>query len=193
MHANDRRLDRLYRIASVAFLIAAPAAPAAEETGGSTMALVLQSDAFDTGATIPRVHTCDGEDVSPALAWSGAPAGTRSYTLIMDDPNAPPGTWVHWVLYDLPADTTGLDRGLPKTERVASGGVQGACWGVDTFARVGYHGPCPPPGKPHRYVFKLYALDAALGLDPRATKVAVERAMRGHVLAEAKLIGIYGR
>jgi Raf kinase inhibitor-like YbhB/YbcL family protein len=153
----------------------------------------LSSDAFDAGASIPRRHSCDGEDVSPALHWSGVPEGTKSFALIMDDPDAPPGTWVHWVLYDLAGDATGLPENLPKHERLEGGAVQGACWGVDRFSRVGYHGPCPPPGGPHRYFFRLYALDTARELNPRATKAQLLSAMKGHVLAEAELMGTYSR
>ncbi len=111
----------------------------------------------------------------------------------MDDPDAPPGTWVHWVLYDLPADSTGLPEDVPQKERLEDGTAHGLCWGVGSFSRLGYHGPCPPPGSPHRYCFKLYALDAVLGLAPRATKSEVLKAMGGHVLAEVELVGTYGR
>lgn len=157
------------------------------------MGFGLTSPAFKGGAAIPAKHSCDGEDASPELRWSGAPAGTKSFALIMDDPDAPPGTWVHWVLYDLPASTKTLPRGVAKTEAGPDGSRQGACWGVDSFDRVGYHGPCPPPGAPHRYFFTLYALDARLGLKPRATKAEVQAAMRGRVLGTAELMGLYGR
>ena len=153
----------------------------------------LTSTAFDAGKPIPRKHTCDGEDVSPPLAWSDVPQGAKSLTMIMDDPDAPPGTWVHWVLYDLPGEAKGLPEGVPKKEKLQGGGTHGVCWGVDSFHRVGYFGPCPPPGGPHRYFFKLYALDRNLGLAPRATKDEVLRAMKGHVLAEAEWMGTYGR
>jgi Raf kinase inhibitor-like YbhB/YbcL family protein len=160
-------------------------------TGG--YAMELNSDAFDAGASVPEKHTCDGEDLSPALAWSGTPEGTASFVLIMDDPDAPSGTWVHWVLFNLPADGTTLEEGLPKTETVDGGVRQGACWGVNRFSRVGYHGPCPPPGQTHRYVFRLYALDTMLDLPGRSTQEAVLSAAEGHVLAEAELMGTYGR
>ncbi|MCM2304716.1 MAG: YbhB/YbcL family Raf kinase inhibitor-like protein [Elusimicrobia bacterium] len=153
----------------------------------------LTSAAFRDGAAIPAKHACDGQDVSPPLSWSGAPAAAAAWALIMDDPDAPPGTWVHWVLYDLPAGSTGLPEGFPKDERPEGGGAHGACWGVDEFSRVGYHGPCPPPGRPHRYVFTLYALDAPTGLPPRRTKADLVRAMEGRVLAKASLTGLYGR
>ncbi len=153
----------------------------------------LTTTAFDRGGAIPAEFTCDGTDVSPALSWTGVPEGTKSFVMIMDDPDAPPGTWVHWVLFNLPAGTTELAEGLPRTEQLAGGALQGACWGVKSLSRVGYYGPCPPPGKPHRYYFRLYALDTSLDLAPRASKAEVLAAAQGHVLAEADLMGTYGR
>jgi Raf kinase inhibitor-like YbhB/YbcL family protein len=155
--------------------------------------LKIASSSFAQNAAIPRKHTCDGEDLSPALTWSGAPAGTRSFALVMDDPDAPPGTWVHWVLYDLPADVAGLPEGVPRKERLENGAAHGQCWGVSSFSRVGYHGPCPPPGSPHHYHFRLYALDKPLGLAPRATTREISKAMEGHVLADAEIVGTYRR
>jgi Raf kinase inhibitor-like YbhB/YbcL family protein len=111
----------------------------------------------------------------------------------MDDPDAPPGTWVHWVLYDIPPVQVELEEGVPKNATVEGGASHGVCWGVQSFSRVGYHGPCPPPGPPHRYSFRIYALDSRLELPAKATKEQVERAMSGHVLARAELIGLYGR
>lgn len=151
----------------------------------------LSSEAFRDGGTIPTVHTCDGADGSPPLAWSGAPAETTSLALICDDPDAPGKTWVHWVLFNLPATVHELHESLAKTEKPADLG--GALQGLTDSRRVGYGGPCPPPGKPHRYYFKLYALDAHLPLKAGATKADVERAMQGHVLAEAQLMGTFGR
>ena len=168
-----------------------PREPAGDALGETVME--LKSSAFDAKSRIPTRYTCDGEDVSPPLAWSGAPPGTQSFVMIMDDPDAPPGNWVHWVLYDLPPDSEELAEGLPKEEKLGNGAVHGACWGVSSFSRVGYHGPCPPPGSPHRYFFRLYALDTKLALTPKATKDAVVERMQGHVLAEAELVGQYGR
>ena len=162
-----------------------------EEPGSDPME--ISSSAFQAEGRIPTRFTCDGEDVSPPLSWTGLPDGTRSLVLIMDDPDAPPGTWVHWVLYGLPGESRGLDEGVAKSERLDDGSLQGACWGVRSFSRVGYYGPCPPPGSPHRYVFRLYALDAKLDLPPRETKDRVLQALEGHVLAEAQLVGLYGR
>lgn len=153
------------------------------------MAFTLSSSAFKAGAEIPRQHSCDGADLSPALSWSGAPAGTKSFVLIVDDPDAPVGTWVHWVLYDLPSTATELPQGVPNDETLASG----AKHGVNDFRKTGYGGPCPPPGKPHRYFFKLYALDAPTNLKPHATKAQVLRAIEGHVLGQAELMGTYKR
>jgi len=153
----------------------------------------LTSPAFKHGETIPKAYTCEGKDASPELNWSGAPPGTKSFALIMDDPDAPVGLWVHWVLYDIPADLRGLPENLPKTKRAPGGAKHGASWGVDSFSRTGYGGPCPPPGKPHRYVFKLFALDKPLGLPPGATASEAAKAMEGHVLGRAELIGLYER
>ena len=153
------------------------------------MALELTSSAFKAGGEIPRQHTCDGPDISPALAWRDVPAGAKSLALICDDPDAPAGTWVHWVLWGIPATRTALPEGVPRNAVVEGVGVQG----TNDFKRAGYGGPCPPPGKPHRYHFKLYAVDLALDLKPGARKQDLERAMRGHVLAEAQLMGRYGR
>ena len=155
------------------------------------MALILTSGAFAAGGAIPAKYTCDGSDVSPALAWSGAPAGTAAFALIADDPDAPAGTWVHWVLFNLPGSLTALPEDVAKTDQLAALG--GALQGRNDFRRIGYGGPCPPAGRPHRYFFKLYALDAALPLKAGATKQDVERAMRGHVLGEASLMGSYAR
>lgn len=153
------------------------------------MAFALKSPAFAHEQAIPRKHTCDGPDLSPALAWDEPPAGTVSFALVMDDPDAPGGTWVHWVLYDLPAATRQLPEGVPARESLPDGSKQG----VNDFRRIGYGGPCPPPGKPHRYVFTLYVLDKATELPPRATKAQLLKAIQGHVLAEARLLGKYGR
>jgi len=155
------------------------------------VALILSTSAFPSGGSIPAKYTCDGADVSPALAWAGTPAGTASYALIADDPDAPAGTWVHWVLFNLPGTSAALPEGMAKNEQLPDFG--GALQGRNDFRRIGYGGPCPPPGRPHRYYFKLYALDVVLPLKAGATKADVERAMRGHVLAETSLMGTYAR
>ena len=160
----------------------------AQEKGG-TMPLQITSVAFSAGETIPKKFTCDGPDVSPKLSWNEPPAKTQSFALIMDDPDAPVGTWVHWVLFDLPADTKELSEGVAKQDQLSNGARQGR----NDFGKIGYGGPCPPPGKPHRYFFKLYALDSKLNLKAGATKADIERAMKGHILAQAELMGRYGR
>jgi Raf kinase inhibitor-like YbhB/YbcL family protein len=154
------------------------------------MAFMLTSAAFPDGAGIPVKYTCDGVDVSPPLTWSGAPAGTGSFALIVDDPDAPAGTWVHWVLYNLPAAVSELPENIAKVESLD---LEGARQGRNDFRRPGYGGPCPPPGPAHRYFFKLYALGAPLTLRAGAQKRDVEAAMEGHVLATAQLMGTYGR
>jgi len=156
---------------------------------GETMSLQMSSAAFSSGEAIPKKFTCDGPDVSPQLKWNDPPAKTQSMALIMDDPDAPGSTWVHWVLYDLPANTRELPEGVAKQEQLSSGARQGR----NDFEKTGYGGPCPPPGKPHRYFFKLYALDNKLNLKSGATKAELERAMKSHVLGQAELIGKYGR
>ncbi len=162
---------------------------AAQLGGGSAMSFNLESNAFKDGGDIPRKFTCDGEDVSPNLTWNEPPAGTKSLALIADDPDAPAGTWVHWVAYDIEPQTLELREGTAKTEAVPGIGKQG----LNDFKKIGYGGPCPPPGKPHRYYFKLYALDTRLDLKSKVTKRDVEQAMKGHILAQTVLMGRYKR
>jgi Raf kinase inhibitor-like YbhB/YbcL family protein len=156
---------------------------------GGAVSFQIKSVAFSPGGTIPKKFTCDGPDDSPQLTWTDPPAKTQSFALIMDDPDAPVGTWVHWVIYDLPASARELAEGITKKEQLPSGTRQGR----NDFGKIGYGGPCPPPGKPHRYVFKLYALDVKLGLKAGAKKSDVERAMQAHILAQTELMGRYGR
>jgi Raf kinase inhibitor-like YbhB/YbcL family protein len=161
----------------------APVKPSEKNT------MQLTSNAFKEGQPIPVQHTCDGKDLSPPLKWTGAPPGTKSFALIVDDPDAPVGTWVHWVLYDVPGNATELSEGVPKTQYVAGNAKQG----MNDFKHLGYGGPCPPPGKAHRYFFKLYALDHVIGIKPGTTKKDVEAAMQTHVLAQSQLMGTYQR
>ena len=155
------------------------------------MTLILTSGAFSPGGAIPTRHTCDGADRSPALAWTGAPAGTVTFALIVDDPDAPGGTWVHWVLFNIPGDREALPEGVATTERLDWLG--GALQGRNDFRRIGYGGPCPPRGPAHHYHFRVYALNTTLPLKAGASRQDVDRAMKGHVLAEATLIGTYAR
>ena len=157
--------------------------------GGGAMALSLRSTAFSEGSEIPRKHTCDGPDLSPELLWDEPPAGTQSLCLIADDPDAPAGTWVHWVYFDIPVQARSLPEGLSKNAELKDGSRQGR----NDFGRVGYGGPCPPRGPAHRYFFKLYALNAKLDLPPGSTKADVERAMKGKILGQAQLMGKYKR
>ncbi len=149
----------------------------------------LSSTAFTEGAVIPAKHTCDERNISPALKWTGVPAETKSLVLIVDDPDAPSGTWVHWLVYDLPPQTSELAEDMPKTQYLPGGAKQG----LNDFRALGYGGPCPPPGKAHRYFFKLYALDKQLDLKPGATKRDLERAMANHIIGQAQLMGTYQR
>ena len=153
------------------------------------MAFNLSSPDFANGADIPRQFTCSGEDRSPALEWKGAPAETKSFALIVDDPDAPAGTWVHWVIFNIPGAAHSLHGGIEKKDQLADGTRQGQ----NDFRKIGYNGPCPPPGKSHRYFFKLYALGSGLSLNPGATKGDVERAMEGHILARAEWMGRFQR
>jgi Raf kinase inhibitor-like YbhB/YbcL family protein len=148
----------------------------------------ITSQAFTHGSLIPSKYTCDGANVSPPLSFSGAPPGTKSFALISDDPDAPSGTWVHWVAWNIPGGATALEEGVPAMERLPDGTRQG----LTDFRRIGYGGPCPPSGT-HRYFFKLYALDTTLDLPASTVKPSLEMAMRGHVLAQAELMGKYAR
>lgn len=153
--------------------------------------LTISSPAFADGGPIPRAHTCDGADLSPPLTWSGVPAAAQQLALIVDDPDAPGRGFVHWVLYGLPASATGVPAGLPRDGALAKPVT--ARQGSNDFHRIGYGGPCPPPGPAHRYGFVLYALDIELKLPPGAAKAVLQQAMKGHILEEAKTIGKYGR
>ena len=153
------------------------------------MKFALTSPAFTDGATIPTQYTCTGADVSPPLQWTNPPAGTRSFALVVDDPDAPSGTWVHWVVYDIPETVQDIPEAIPKQDKFPKGGMQG----MNDFKKVGHGGPCPPPGPPHRYYFRLYALDAVLNLKPRATKAQLLEASQRHILGEAMLMGRFGR
>lgn len=157
--------------------------------GGHAMAFELKSAVFAPGATIPAQHTCDGADLSPPLEWTSPPAGTKGFALVCEDPDAPRGLWVHWVLWAIPATATALPEGLKPEQTLPDGSRHGR----NDFGKPGYNGPCPPRGAPHRYVFRLYALDAVPRLEPGATRPQLLDAIRGHVLGETELVGRYGR
>jgi Raf kinase inhibitor-like YbhB/YbcL family protein len=184
------RLNVLFATAMLVCLVTAGGAD--NPNPQKVMSLQITSTAFSEGQPIPAKYSCEGRDISPPLAWisqGGTPANIKSFALIMDDPDAPMGIWVHWVLYDLPANATGLPEDVAKTQVISNGAKQG----LNTWPRLGYGGPCPPPGKPHRYFFKLYALDKMLDLKSGLTKKDLLKAMEGHVLAEGQLMGTYQR
>ena len=166
-------------------------------SGGSSFAedkpqmptLELKSDSLKHEKSIPDKYTCEGEDISPDLNWGKLPEGTVELALICDDPDAPAGTWVHWVIYRIPPDTSGLEESIPPVKQTETGILQGE----NSWGRIGYGGPCPPRGKPHRYFFKLYALDKELELKPGATKQKLEAAMKGHIIGYGELMGTYVR
>lgn len=151
----------------------------------------LTSPAFEDGGAIPVAHTCDGEDASPALAWSGGPDGVAAWALTVTDPDAPGGTFTHWVLYEIPASVAELPGGIAPGERADA--PTGALQGANGFGNLGWGGPCPPRGSAHRYVFTLYALDAPTGLDPGASRAELESALAGHVTGRAERVGTYRR
>ncbi|MGC8602525.1 MAG: YbhB/YbcL family Raf kinase inhibitor-like protein [Desulfomonilaceae bacterium] len=160
----------------------------AETKGGRTMNIEVTSTAFQDGAMIPKVYTCDGQNISPPLSWSGVPTQTKSIALIMDDPDAPRGTWVHWVLFNIPPDTKDLPEKTPLGPSLANGARQG----MNSWPKLGYGGPCPPSGI-HRYYFKIYALDLVLPQQTGMTKAQLIKAMEGHILAQGQLMGKYTR
>jgi len=159
-----------------------------EMVGGSEIQINVKSTAFEEGGMIPKPYTCDGTDISPPLAWTGIPEATKSIALICDDPDAPRGTWVHWVLFNLPPDTKNLPENIPPQKRLENGAIHG----INDFRKIGYGGPSPPSGT-HRYYFKVYALDTEIDLKPGITKKKLLKTMKGHVLAEGQLMGKYGR
>jgi Raf kinase inhibitor-like YbhB/YbcL family protein len=173
----------------LAGLVTAGCSQEPKSAKGHVMKIQLTSAAFANGRPIPAKYTGDALDISPPLAWTNKPPGTKSFALIADDPDAPVGTWVHWVIYDLPPTTTKLAEDQLKVAQFKDGTKQG----LNDFKKTGFGGPAPPPGKAHRYYFKLYALDKMTALAPNATKADLLKAMDGHVLGEGKLMGTYQR
>jgi len=153
------------------------------------MVFAIMSLAIRAGAAIARQYTCDGRDVSPPLSWENPPQETQSFALICEDPDAPMGTWVHWVVYNIPAILRALPEGLPAVQKLQDGTLQGK----NDFGRLGYGGPCPPVGRPHRYFFRLYALAGKPNLEPGAKKQELLRAMEGRILGQAEFFATYGR
>ncbi len=153
------------------------------------MSFTLSSPSFSSGGTIPAKFTCSGADLSPELKWNDPPAGTKTFALLVDDPDAPAGNWNHWTIWNLPPTLRSLAEGFAKDARLSDGTEQGK----NDFHKTGYNGPCPPPGKPHRYYFKLFALDTTLNLKAGAMKRDLESAMKGHILAQAEWMGRFGR
>jgi Raf kinase inhibitor-like YbhB/YbcL family protein len=183
----------LARIAMVstalALVLLVNASTCAAQAGGTAMSLTISSPSFSNGGNIDKKFTCDGADVSPQLQWNAPPAGTGTFSLLVDDPDAPVGNWNHWTLWNVPASSRGLPEAVSKQEHLADGTEQGK----NDFHKTGYNGPCPPPSKPHRYYFKLYALDTKLDLKSSASKKELEAAMKGHILAQSEWVGQYGR
>ncbi len=174
---------RLFSVAGVVVALALFRSPLMHAQ--TPASLTVTSSAFQSGAAIPSKYSCEGTNVSPPLSWTKAPAAAKSLALICEDPDAPAGTWTHWVLFDLPAATTELgEKATPPS---------GAKQGTNDFQKTGYGGPCPPPGKPHRYFFKVYALDAELALKAGATRKDLLHAMEHHIIAEGELMGTYQR
>jgi Raf kinase inhibitor-like YbhB/YbcL family protein len=175
------------------FVMAGCAQPATPEEKllpeSAEVSLTLSSNAFVTGENIPVTYTCDGQNISPPLAWSQGPAGTASFALILEDPDAPVKNFTHWVIYNLPPDGRSLAEAVTQDAELASGAIQGK----NGLGRIGYTGPCPPKGSPHHYNFTLYALDKSLDLGAEATKDQVLQAVKGHILAQAQLVGLYQR
>ena len=151
--------------------------------------LILTSPAIAPGATIPATYSCSGADRSPALSWSGAPPPTRAFALIVDDPDAPGGIFMHWVAYNIPVTTSSLPEGVPQNAQIPGGGTNG----INGFGHIGYNGPCPPAGKIHHYHFRLYALDSAVNLGDGADATTLTSAMKGHIVASAELVGTFSR
>jgi Raf kinase inhibitor-like YbhB/YbcL family protein len=162
---------------------------AAASHGGEGVAFIVTSPAFEPGSGIPRDFTADGRNLSPALSWANPPAGCQAFALVCDDPDAPAGTWVHWLIWNLPGSATGIPQGLPARMTLEDGSVQG----TNDFGRIGYGGPSPPRGKPHRYFFRLYALAEKLSLQAGASRKDLEKAMGGRILGTAELVGTYQR
>jgi len=173
---------------SILFVTAALMAPLLAVPSVGAASLTITSPAIRDGGRIPVTFTCRGSDKSPPLVWSGIPQGTKSLALIVQDPDAPGRTFIHWVAFNIPADSKGLDSGIPNRAEIPSGGIQGK----NSFGRIGYGGPCPPSGPAHHYHFRLFALDETLPADSNMTAEKLEELMNGHVKADAEFVGVFG-
>ena len=169
--------------------ISKPLPTPAPVSGSTPVPLALSTGAFPDAGEIPVRYSCDGDDISPDLSWNAAPTGTETFTVIMDDPDAPGGTWVHWMAFNIPGDKLGLSENQPKADRMPGGGLHGK----NSWGNSEYGGPCPPGGPGHTYRFFLYAVDTSLDLPAGASRQQVGEALSGHVLAEGRLAAIYGR
>lgn len=158
-------------------------------SGGKSMEIKITSKSFREGGMIPEKYSCDGDNASPPLAWNSVPEGTKSIALICDDPDAPMRIWIHWILFNLPPNVRELAENVPPQRELKNGTRQG----TNDFRRIGYGGPCPPPGPAHRYYFKLYALDTVVNLGPGTSEFQLVEAMKDHILAEGQLMGKYKR
>ena len=189
------RLRERYNIFLVAVflmafcLVATSGCESREPLKEGEMVLSVSSPAFQEGDKIPSKYTCEGQDVSPALTWGEPPVGTQSFALVMDDPDALGGVFTHWVIFNIPSDSRQLAEAIPTQAQLTTGALQGK----NDFGRIGYGGPCPPPGRSHRYQFTLCALDQPLDLKAGASKKQVIDAMQGHILAQGQLTGTYQR
>ena len=184
------RMHVLLLIAVLTMILSACATSTTPTEATVTSQLTITSDAFASGQSIPAKYSCIGRNISPPLTWNEPPAGTQSFTLIMDDPDAPIGTWVHWVLYNIPLAKRDLQEDLPMTGKNVD--PNASYVGKNSSGNIGYDGPCPPSGT-HRYIFKLYALDATISLLPGATKEQVLKEMEGHILAQGELVGTFSK
>ena len=171
----------------------APMSPRREPMASSNGTFHLESPAFRDGDPIPVIHSGESLNLSPPLRWSGAPSGTGSFALLLEDPDAPAGSWVHWLLFNIPPQLRAFPAGLERAPQLANGARHGSCWGVGRFERIGYQGPLPPAGAAHRYVFELVALDGPLDLEPGCTVFDLRAAITEHQLARTQLTGIYAR
>lgn len=189
---NTRRNQSIFLVVALLVPLSLPAGTLANRLSSSdeeNMSFTISSPSFSSGGTIPTKFTCSGADISPELKWNDPPAATKSFALLVDDPDAPAGNWNHWTIWNLPASLRSLPEHFSKDARLSDGTEQGK----NDFHKTGYNGPCPPPGKPHRYYFKLFALDAMLNLKAGAMKSDLEGAMKGHILAQAEWMGRFGR